>query len=530
MTLSYPDQIGSKLMLAFKGTTVPAEVAAWIRRRRVAGYSLFRGYNYEDPAQVRALTAELQALAAAAGYGPLLIATDQEGGQLTAMGTPTTQFAGNMALAATRDPALAQRVGHAIGRELAALGVNVNYAPVADLSTNPANPVLGIRSFGDDPALAASLVAAMVMGLQSAGVAATLKHFPGTGHAAVDSHYQMPVIDHNRDRLERVELRPFRAGVDGGARLVMSGHFAIPALNGSADVPATVSRAVMHDFMRDDLGFDGVVITDALDMGAITQGAGQIVDVIAAVRAGVDLLLLMPGEDVQERLYHGLVLAYSRGLIDAGHLDDSVRRIAALQDWVAAQPQPDLSVIGCAEHRALEAELARRSISLVRDEAGLLPLRLGPDARVAAIMPQPQDLTPADTSSLVAPALAKALQAYHPRVDEFIISQQPDAAAIAALRAAVAGYDLLVIGTINAAAQPDQGELVRALLATGVPAVTVALRTPYDLTTYPAAQTHLCTYSIQPTSLAALADVLFGQETAAGTVPVHAALPPVKEE
>jgi beta-N-acetylhexosaminidase len=530
MSLSYQDRIGAKFMLAFRGTTVPEEVAGWIRTHRVAGYSLFRGYNYDNPAQVRALTADLQALAHEAGHGPLLIATDQEGGQLTSMGAGTTQFAGNMALAATRDAGLAQRVGQAIGRELAAMGINVNYAPVSDLSTNPANPVLGIRAFSDDPALAAEMVAATVTGLQSAGVAAALKHFPGTGHAAVDSHYQMPVITHDRDRLDRVELPPFRAGIERGAKLVMTGHFAIPALSGSADLPATISRAVMHDFIRDEMGFDGVVITDALDMGAITQGAGQIVDVIAALRAGVDLLLLMPGREEQERLYGGLLLAYTRGLIDDSHLTTSVARIAALQRWAGDQPQPDLSVVGCAEHRALEAELARRSITLVRDAAGLLPLAPEPGARIAALMPQPQDLTPADTSSMVAPALAEALRAYHPQVDEFIFSQRPDAAEIAALRDRVRDYDLLVLGTINTLLQPEQAALARELLGMDVPAVTVALRTPYDLTTYPQAATHLCTYSIQPASLQALAAVLFGQGTAEGQLPVQVSLPAQDEE
>lgn len=528
MSLTNHDLIGAKLMLAFEGTIVPDEVATWLATRRVAGYSLFRGYNYDHPAQVRDLTAALQALANQAGHGPLLIATDQEGGQLAAMGPPCTQFAGNMALAATRDPALARQVGQAIGRELAAMGISVNYAPVADLATNPANPVLGLRAFGDDPALASAMVASLVSGLQLAGVAATLKHFPGTGHAAVDSHYEMPVIGHDRDRLERVELPPFRAGIAQGAHLVMTGHFAIPALSGADDLPATVSRAVMHDFMRDELGFRGVVITDALDMGAITQGAGQIVEVIAAVRAGVDLLLIMPGEEVQERLYAGLALACSRGLIDEDHLRDSVDRITALQAWAAAQPQPDLSVIGCAEHRALEAELALRSITLVRDTAGLLPLRPEPGARIAAIMPQPQDLTPADTSSTVAPALAEALRRRHPRVDEFIISQRPAAPEIAALREAVAGHDLIVLGTISAHLQPEQGELARALLEGHVPVITVALRTPYDLPTYPQAQTHLCTYSIQPASLDALAAVLFGETTAEGQLPVQMPLPAVQ--
>jgi beta-N-acetylhexosaminidase len=255
-------------------------------------------------------------------------------------------------------------------------------------------------------------------------------------------------------------------------------------------------------------------------MGAITQGAGQIIDVIAAARAGVDLMLVMLDAATQERLYGGLRLAYTRELIDDGHVRPSVARILALKEWVAAQPQPALSVVGCAEHRALEAELARRSITLVRDKAGLLPLRLSPDARIAAVMPTPKDLTPADTSSTIDPYLADALRACHPRVDAFVTSHLPTDNESAALRERLAGYDLLVLGTINASMQPEQAALAWELLKLDVPTVTVALRTPYDLAVYPAAQTHLCTYSIHPASLDALAAALFGEFTPTGRLPV----------
>jgi beta-N-acetylhexosaminidase len=520
MPIQNEDLIGYKLMLAFEGIVPPPRVLDWLENRPVGGFSLFRPCNYDNPAQVRELTAALQRAARAAGQAPLLIATDQEGGQLTAMGAGSTQFAGNMALGATRDPELARRVGRAIGLELAAMGVNVNYAPVLDLNTNPRNPSLGIRSFGDDPAVAATLGAALIEGLQSAGVAATIKHFPGKGEAAVDSHYKMPVIAHPRERLDAVEFPPFRAGIDAGAKLLMTGHFAIPALTGTSAYPATVARRVMTDFARGELGFDGVIITDALDMGAITQGAGQIIDVIAAVRAGVDLMLIMLDADTQERLYGGLRLAYTRELIDDTHVRSSVERILALKQWAAAQPQPDLSVVGCAEHRALETELACRSITLVRDDVGLLPLRLPAEARIAAVMPAPKDLTPADTSSTVAPHLAAALRARHPGVDEFVTSHLPTDDEIAALRERLANYDLLVIGTISASMQPEQAALVNELLTLDVPAVTVALRTPYDLAVYPTARTHLCTYSIQPASLDALAAALFGDFAPAGQLPV----------
>jgi beta-N-acetylhexosaminidase len=515
------DKLGYKLMLAFEGYEVPQRIRAWLLERPSAGFTLFRPLNVQNPAQVRALTAELQAIAAQANQPPLVIATDQEGGQLNALGEETTLFPGNMALGATRDAALARQVGQAMGRELAALGVNVNYAPNCDINTNPHNPACGTRAFGDDPALAAELAVALVEGMQAEGVAATLKHFPGKGEAKVDSHYTMPRLDHSRERLEAMELRPFRAAIAAGAKLIMSGHFAIPALTGSSELPATLSRAVMRDFVRDELGFDGIVITDALDMGAISQGAGQIVDVITAVRAEVDLLLLTKSEEVQERLYAGLQLALSRGLIDETHLKPSLARIRALKQWVGQMPQPPLAVVACAEHQALAQEVANRAITLVRNEANLLPLRLEPDAKIAVIMPQPKDLTPADTSSFIAPGLATAVRAHHPHVDEFITSHSPIAAEIASLRQKAAEYDLLIVGTLSASLDGMQAELVKGVLETAVPTITVALRTPYDLTVYPQAQTHVCSYSMLPTSMRALAAALFGTIPFAGRLPVR---------
>jgi beta-N-acetylhexosaminidase len=352
-------------------------------------------------------------------------------------------------------------------------------------------------------------------------VAATLKHFPGKGEAKVDSHYAMPLIDHSRERLDAVELRPFRAAIQAGAKLVMTGHFAIPALTGSTELPATLSRAVMRDFVRDELGFEGIVITDALDMGAISQGAGQIVDVITAVRAEVDLLLLTNSEEVQERLYAGLQLAYSRGLIDDSHLKPSLARIMALKQWVAKTPQPLLDVVACAAHQELAQTVANRAITLVRNDAGLLPLQLESEARIAVIMPQPKDLTPADTSSFITPTLATAVRAHHPHVDEFITSHPPTAAEIAELRQKAVGYDLLIVGTLSASMDRMQAELVTVMLGTAVSTITVALRTPYDLTVYPDAQMHICTYSFLPASMRALAAALWGEIPFEGRLPVQ---------
>lgn len=514
--------LGQRLMLAFEGYEAPPRILSWIQERNPAGFTLFRAKNVQTPAQILALNDSLQAAAAVAGHEPLIIATDQEGGQFTALGEDTTQFPGNMALGATGDPRLARRVGQAIGHEMAAMGVNVNYAPDSDINRNPNNPNVGIRAFGDDPQMIGEMSAAMVGGLQEAGVAATAKHFPGNGSSSLDPHFGVPVLEHDAEWLNEVEFLPFRAAIDAGVRLMMTAHVGLPALTGRPDLPATLSREIMTGLLRDQLGFRGLLITDALDMKAITQGAGQIVDLIAAIRAGVDLLLMTGDPAVQERIYAGLILAYDRGLIRDEHLVASGRRLLSLQQWLGfqAQNRPDLGVVGCGEHLTLAKIIARRSITKVRNRKHLLPLTLDNDDRIAVIMPHPADLTPADTSSYVKPVLAEMARAYHPNVDEFLVAQKPAPAEIGDLRERAANYDLLIIGTMSASMQPEQAALVNELLATGVSAITVAMRTPYDLAVYPQSETHICTYSILPVSMRELAAALWGGIKFQGKLPV----------
>jgi beta-N-acetylhexosaminidase len=530
-----PDPL-ERLMLAFHGTTVPS----WLRTRLadapVAGFTLFRAPNLRSPSQVRRLTSELQAVAGertreAAGKDlPLLLATDQEGGQLNALGEGFTQFAGPMAIGATGDEDLAERVGRAIGTELRAVGVNVNYAPVADVATQPANPALGIRSFGDEPAAVARLAAAWLRGLQSAGVAGTAKHFPGKGEGSVDTHLALDSVERSRDELDAVELVPFRALIDAGVRMVMSGHFAVPAVTGNAALPSTLSRRLMHDLLREELGFDGVSITDALDMAALPQDATQAIDVVAALEAGVDLLLSTPDRRAQQRIESALRRAAAVELLDPEPMAASVARVRALRGWLGGFDDPLLEVVGSAEHRALAGELARRSLTLVRDDAGIIPLRPAADARIGAVMPSPRDLTPADTSSSVTPSLAAALRRHHPTVEEVVTAHPPSAVEIAALRDRAHAWDVIIVGTISAATASPQAEMVEALTALGRPIVTVALRTPWDLAAYPRVGTHIATYSIHRESMDALAGALFGAagptaEAFPGRLPVRLDLP-----
>jgi beta-N-acetylhexosaminidase len=350
------------------------------------------------------------------------------------------------------------------------------------------------------------------------------------GAVAVDTHDQIGLVDRSREELEARELVPFRAAIEAGIRIVMSGHFAVPALTGSSALPSTLSRRMMHELLRDELGFQGVSITDALDMKAIPQGAAQAVAVVTALEAGVDLLLSTPDRRAQRRIESALRRAAATGLVDADEARASAARVRALRQWLGRFEDPPLSVVGSAEHQAVARELAARSLTLVRDDARLLPLRVGPEARIGAVLPKPRDLTPADTSSYVRPTLADALRVHHPAVDEAVTSHPPTVEEISALRGRAAEWDVIVVGTIAATTGSTQAALVEALASTGRPLVTIALRTPCDLLAYPMARTHIATYSILPESMTALAAALFGAtgspaQAFPGRLPVRLDLP-----
>ena len=247
-----------------------------------------------------------------------------------------------MALGAADDEALTERVGAAIGREARAMGVNLVYAPALDLATEPTNAALGIRSFGSDPAAVARHGAAMVRGLQSAGVAASIKHFPGLGAAADDTHHGLGVVHGSRHDIETHELVPFRAAIAAGARTVMSSHIAVPGLTGDPTLPATLSRTVFEGTLRGELGFDGITISDALDMHALAQGAAQAVEIIAAIRAGIDLLLTTADRDALDRIESTLVAAAARGLFEADEMAASSRVASPScgRGWPGSDPHP----------------------------------------------------------------------------------------------------------------------------------------------------------------------------------------------
>ena len=499
----------------------PEDFLHSLERFHIAGVTLFRSRNMRNPQQVQQLTDSLQAAARAAGVAPLLIGADQEGGQLMAIGEGVTQLPGNLALGATGSVELARLAGEVLGAELSAMGINIDYAPSCDVNSNPKNPVIGTRSFGEDPAMVARLACATIEGIQSQGVAATAKHFPGHGDTSSNSHHGVPVARRDLAGLEQTEFPPFRSVIEAGVRLIMSAHVALPALTGREDLPSTLSTEILTTLLREQMGFEGVIITDAMDMHAIQQGEAFGADAIRAAQAGADLLLITTNPADCHRAYEGILSAAHSGRIAQQEIQQSAGRVLALKEWLAAHHVAhDLSVVGCSAHRAVAQRIADQSITLVRDQANLLPLRLGKSQRLGVILPKPLDLTPADTSSYVIPSLAQAIREFHPHTQEIVVSHTPDAAEISEVLNRIQAADLLVVGTLNAFTQPGQAALVNAVLATGKPTIAAALRMPYDLAAFPHAPTYLCTYSILEPSMSALARVLFGKQPAHGRLPV----------
>ncbi|MEW2120755.1 glycoside hydrolase family 3 protein [Streptomyces sp. NPDC005474] len=342
------------LQPGFTGTTAPD----WLLHRLsegLASVGLF-GRNITSPDQLAALTAQLRA-----ERDDVLVAIDEEGGDVTRLEVRTgSSFPGNHALGAIDDVRLTRDVAHELGHRLRACGVNLNWAPSADVNSNPANPVIGVRSFGADPELVARHTAAYVTGLQSAGVAACTKHFPGHGDTSVDSHHALPRIDASRSVVLDRELSPFRAAVAAGTRAVMSAHILIPSLD--PDRPATLSHPVLTDLLRGELGYTGLIVTDGMEMRAIAGTYGIERGSVLAIAAGADAICVGGGladDETVRRLRDALIDAVRSGELPEARLADAAERVRTLAHWTASAPRTSRTApsnVGLtAARRALEA-------------------------------------------------------------------------------------------------------------------------------------------------------------------------------
>ncbi|MFN8482479.1 MAG: glycoside hydrolase family 3 N-terminal domain-containing protein [Anaerolineae bacterium] len=510
--LSIEMKVGQVIMGGFPDAQPDAATLAAVRDGSLGNIILF-AYNCPSPASVASLTAMLQDTAPT----PLLVAADQEGGAVTRLGPPATVMPSAMARGAADDVGLAARAAGVMAAEMRAVGINVGLVPVADVNSNPLNPVIGARSFGEDPYRVADFVAGTVRGLQGHGVAACAKHFPGHGDTAVDSHFGLPRCERELADLDNVELVPFRTAIVAGAHLVMSSHILFPALDPQR--PSTLSRAILTDLLRGRLGFDGVVITDSMEMAGIMQERTTPEACVEAFAAGADIVC--PSHHRADQAgAHSLILAALRsGDIPLRRLDEAVGRILRLKAWLAEAPpalDAALASVGSPAHLAVADEVAARSITLVRDAAGWVPL---PEGVVGVIEFGETRLTPAEDRVRGGSALAGDL-AHFRAVQPLSLPLTPDERDWDTARDLARRSHVVVLGTRAAALYPAQAALVREVLALGRPTVVVALRAPYDLLVFPEAPAFLAAYGDVPPSLNAVARVLVGDAAARGRLPV----------
>ncbi|MGW5864285.1 glycoside hydrolase family 3 protein [Streptomyces sp. NPDC055239] len=366
------------LQPGFVGTSAPD----WLLRRigeGLASVGLF-GRNIASPEQLAALTAQLRA-----ERDDVLVAIDEEGGDVTRLEVRSgSSFPGNLALGAVDDTGLTRDVAAEMGRRLAACGVNLNWAPSADVNSNPDNPVIGVRSFGADPLLVARHTAAYVEGLQSAGVAACTKHFPGHGDTAVDSHHDLPRIGVDPEVLRARDLAPFRAAIAAGSRAVMSAHILVPSLD--AEYPATLSRRILTGILREELNYDGLIVTDGMEMQAIAATYGIERGSVLAIAAGADAICVGGGladDETVLRLRDALVGAVRSGELSEERLADAATRVRALAHWTSMSGAADRS--GGAPGTEIGLVAARRALTVTRGESYTAPLTEAP--YVAAFTP-----------------------------------------------------------------------------------------------------------------------------------------------
>ncbi|PZG87658.1 beta-N-acetylhexosaminidase, partial [Streptomyces sp. NTH33] len=370
-----PDQADVDANLKEIGVRTAAELIA---RYRVGGIIYFAwAHNTRDPHQIADLSNGIQKASLGLPRGlPMLVSTDQEHGIVARVGKPATLFPGAMAVGAGGSTGDARALGRVSGAELRAVGINQNYSPVADVNVNPANPVIGVRSFGADPDAVARLVAAEVKGYQNSGVAATAKHFPGHGDTVDDSHAKLPYIHHTREEWGRLDAPPFRAAVAAGIDSIMTAHIVVPALDASDD-PATLSRPILTGILREELGYDGVVVTDSLGMEGVRTKYGDDRVPVLALKAGVDQLLNPPSLDVA---WNAVLKAVRSGELTESRLDESILRILRLKAKLGLFDDPYVTragvdrTVGTHAHLAAADRVAERTTTLLVNEGRLLPL------------------------------------------------------------------------------------------------------------------------------------------------------------
>lgn len=523
------DRTGSLVVIGFDGTqasALPADLIA-----ECGGVILFKR-NITSAVQLQELVTAISAIPRKDNLPPL-IAIDQEGGTVSRLAGVGTTTPSAMALGAVKDPQTTERMYRLIGDELAALGVTIDLAPVADVNNNPDNPGVGTRSFGDDPNAVSLHVRAAIRGLHAAGVAATAKHFPGHGDTTVDSHLDLPSIAHDPARMRAVELAPFSAAIAERVDLIMTAHVLFPAIELDG-MPATLSRAILTGLLREELQFEGVICTDCMEMEAIAARFTPEQAALGAISAGADLVLFSHSAHKARAAVAALRTAASDGRIPEAQVQRSLERVDALRTRLAPRTtRPTLDIVGGALHREEALQVARRAITIVRDPHDVIPLKLGRGDKIFVVIFAGAEATAVENPDVggdcraapkVGPrystAIGAALGESPARIHEQIRSLDPSGHEYKQLLMAAGSANAIVAVTSRAKLHPLQARAVEDLALLGKRVIAVLSREPYDANVLPPEMTVVATYGDDPLVMRAAAEIITGAAPARGKLPI----------
>ena len=505
--MSIEQKVGQLIVVGFEGTRVNADIKSNISQHCVGGVTLF-ARNIQSPRQVARLTYDLQKLTRETELRiPLFIATDQEGGWVARLKTGATVFPGNMALGAARSTELAEQAGRISAIELAAVGINLNFAPVMDVNNNPRNPVIDRRSFGESPDLVSRLGTAYIKGLQQNDVLATAKHFPGHGDTTIDSHTDLPTVGHKVERIQAIELKPFRAAIKSEVGAIMTAHIVYSAFD--SDRPATLSQPILTNLLRGELGFEGLIITDDMEMKAIDKRYRSGEAAVMAIEAGADMVLSLWTYQNQVKVCNALVSAVKSGRISEERIDQSVDRILkykeafAVFDWENATRSIAIELVGSEAHRRTAATIAEQAITIVQNQPGILPLSA--------------DVSPLVISS--SPLLYNLLRVRYANSSSARIPAEPNIEAVLPELALQADTASVVVAGIT---NHRQAELIHQFgTKTETLIVVATLGSPYSLQRCPNVSASLAVYDAHYESVLAAVKVIAGESGAAGKLPIR---------
>ena len=507
-------------------TELNDQIREMVAREHFGGILLF-GENFSDPEQTLRLVSDLQTTNRNGGGIPQLIFVDQEGGNVNRIPYSTIGVS-NMALGATGDPENARQMAAIHGEEIGLLGIHTDFAPVMDVNNNASNPVIGIRSFSDDPQTVARFGCAYLAGLHDSGIIAALKHFPGHGNTATDSHTGFPLINSTYEELKECELVPFQAAIDAGADMVMTAHIQYPQIEQETYtsvstgeqvyLPATMSHTILTDILRGDMGFDGLIVTDALDMKAITDNFSVEDTIKLAINAGADLLILPAVKDTNlfkltETYVDTAVALVESGEIDEARINESVLRILKLKAGYGVLDQTDFTVtdeqiaaakdgVGSAEHRETEWQIAENALTPVKNKNGAFPLQVKPGEKTLILFAD-SCASRAGTGDLVR-LLLEEQQALPDGAEIVVMKNTKDNGDVCVLAALGADHVILVHRLYAQACLDPSTEdgfssgafdkIIDALHEKGKTAIVVSCQLPYDAARFPDADAILLTY------------------------------------